>query len=260
MKTTRLLRIALNVRDLRAACAFYVQNLDFRTQGAETATALFPGRSQVLRRGHQHLELTQPDSPGAPWPDDTCADDLWFQHCALATNDIAGLHARIAAVGVRSFSRNGPVTLPGGIAAWKFRDPDGHPLELIQFPEPDPATRNGIDHTAIAVADADRSIAFYRDLGLAEGHRQLNQGPEQDRLDGLDGAEADVVALLPSHPAPHLELLAYRRPARRAARTFGPADIPATRLVFEGTVPRAEALQDPDGHHLLLEPDRPIAP
>jgi hypothetical protein len=53
------------------------------------------------------------------------------------------------------------------VTAFKFRDHDGHPLELLAFPEgrvPGPGrTANGtgpflgVDHTAIAVRDTARS-------------------------------------------------------------------------------------------------------
>ena len=63
-----------------------------------------------------------------------------------------------------------------GIRAFYFKDPDDHVLEILQFPpdKGDPRWQRpsdmvflGIDHTAIVVADTDRSVAFYRDvLGL----------------------------------------------------------------------------------------------
>jgi Glyoxalase/Bleomycin resistance protein/Dioxygenase superfamily len=73
-------------------------------------------------------------------------------------------------------SRYGPQRLLSGIVAFKFRDPDL--LELIQFPRPDLRTEGGIDHSAISVADAERSIAFYAErLGLSLQSRQVNRGP-----------------------------------------------------------------------------------
>ena len=260
MRVTRLLRVALNVRDLRASTAFYVEALGFEPDGAERPASGLPGRARLLRRGAQFLELSAPAEPGPPYPDDTAANDLWFQHCALVTDDIGAAHARALArgggvSGVRPFSRGGPVTLPGAIAAWKFRDPDGHPLELIQFPRPDKLTRSGIDHSAISVSDAGRSIRFYEGLGLSVGSRQVNAGPAQDRLDGLDGVAADVVALLPPSPAPHVELLGYRHPSGRPARPR-PAGLAATRLVFAADVPAPVLTPDPDGHWILALPDQ----
>ena len=61
-------------------------------------------------------------------------------------------------------------------------------------------TETGIDHSAIVVADAERSIAFYPDvLNMSVRARQVNQGPPQDKLDALGGTEVDVVPV-PRHP------------------------------------------------------------
>ena len=80
----------------------------------------------------------------------------------------------------------------------------------------------GYDHSAISVAEVDRSAAFYGLLGLEQASRQLNSGAEQERLDGLpEGDVVDVVAMRPAAaPTPHVELLAYRTPGavrRRSA-------------------------------------------
>ena len=88
-------------------------------------------------------------------------------------------YARLAAQpGWNTISTDGPQVLPassGGVTAYKFRDPEGHPLELLAFP-PDaiPARWQkvsatgclGIDHSAISVVDTDQSIKFYERLGL----------------------------------------------------------------------------------------------
>jgi catechol 2,3-dioxygenase-like lactoylglutathione lyase family enzyme len=121
-----------------------------------------------------------------------------------------------------------PVVLPaesGGVTALKFRDPDGHPLELLSFAEHaaprhwrDVATRAGgaltlgIDHSAFVVADAARWIDFGTTvLGLSMQSRQTNRGIAQARLDDRDDAVVDVVAMKAAapHATPHLELLGY---------------------------------------------------
>ena len=145
----------------------------------------------------------------------------------------------------------------GGVAAFKFRDPDGHPLEFLHFP-PDkapPAWRGaagagpclGIDHSAIVVADAARSIAHYEGLGLRVAARTLNQGPEQDALDGAAAVTVGVTGLSAVDVPPHLELLAYRTPAVRPGGT-APNDVACTRTMFEGG--RAVVI-DPDGHRAI---------
>ncbi len=255
---THLDCIAMNTADLDGAIRFYTSFLDFSLNGALTSDPLLADllgvravRSSRLQRGAQFIELSACAPSGSAYPADSHSNDLWFQHCALVTDDIVADAARLAASAFRPISRAGPVTLPGGIVAYKFRDPEGHPLELIQFPHTPPATAGGIDHSAISVADAERSIAFYTALGLALQARQVNQGPAQDALDGLAGVRADVISLIPVSPAPHIELLGYRTPRGRISPVHA-SDIAATRLVFRSSeTPRL--LRDPDGHLLLLK-------
>jgi catechol 2,3-dioxygenase-like lactoylglutathione lyase family enzyme len=258
----RLDRIGLNVSDLDASEAFYTEALGFARVGAgaedDPALAALLGarriRTLALRRGAQTLQLARCEPAGAPYPADSRSNDLWFQHCALTTDDMAAAFARLQRHRFTPISRHGPQALPGGIVAYKFRDPDGHPLELIAFPKADPRGERGIDHSAIAVADAERSIAFYAGLGLAVRARQVNAGAAQDALDGLDGVRVDVVALDPARPAPHVELLGYHAPPGRSNATPDPTDIAASRLVFAVDARRAALLRDPDGHAVLLEP------
>lgn len=274
MKALRLLRVSLTVSDLAKSEAFYTGALGFGTLGpacdADPAMARLLGASSLrmvrLRRGSQVLELAVFDPPGSPYPPGSRGNDLWFQHCALAVDDMAAAYARLSRHPFTPISRGGPQTLPGGASAYKFRDADGHPLELIALAQPDPATTGGIDHSAISVSSAERSTAFYADtLGLQVAARQVNTGPAQDALDGLDSARVDVVALAPEQPAPHVELLGYRTPPGRPAPPLLPRDIAASRLVFqvdslaghpEAAVlaggARAMLMHDPDGHALLL--------
>ena len=146
----------------------------------------------------------------------------------------------------------------GGVQAFKFRDPDGHPLELLQFPTdktPD-AWRHrrrlggqigfGIDHSAISVADAEASAAFYRPRGLDTGKRTVNEGPAQQRLDGLAAVEVAVVPMKPQAGTPHLELLGYRTPKGQSGPALQANDVAATRIVWRGNA--ARLISDPDGH------------
>jgi catechol 2,3-dioxygenase-like lactoylglutathione lyase family enzyme len=275
----RLDRIGINVSDLPAATAFYTGALGFEASPAVDADARLAGligaralRTVMLRRGQQRLELAQVDPPGAAYPADSRSNDLWFQHCALVTDDIAGAHRRLSRFPFTPISRHGPQALPGGVVAFKFRDPDGHPLELIQFPRPDPRTDGGIDHSAISVADAERSIAFYAEqLGLSVQTRQVNRGQAQDALDDLAHVAVDVVALAAASPAPHVELLSYRTPRGRPSPIAGLSAIAASRLIFamdtldgrDGVITLNDGaqvcmMQDQDGHALLLEQRAPV--
>ena len=130
---------------------------------------------------------------------------------------------------------------------------DGLPPLVLDL---SPLWRPAVAAAAIVVADAERSVAFYRErLGFALAARQTNTGPEQDRLDGLQHVSVDVIALEPAQATPHLELLAYRHPPVVPAGRLRPSDVAATRLVLEvDGLDRPALLEDPDGHKLLLLP------
>jgi catechol 2,3-dioxygenase-like lactoylglutathione lyase family enzyme len=158
----------------------------------------------------------------------------------------------------------------GGVTAFKFRDPDGHPLELLAFPDgrmPAHWRRRdtgglflGIDHSAMSVSDTAASIAFYGGLGLRVVARSVNTGIEQDRLDAVKAARVEVTALKPVQAMPHVELLFYRSAARSGINVVRNEDVAAARLVFETIGPAADSaiaphgLVDPDGHHLVIRP------
>lgn len=206
-----------------------------------------------MRLGTVAVDLDRYDTAGAPYPAAADAASCCFQHLAIVADDIAAAWASALAAGATPISRAGPVTLPaasGGVAAVKFRDPDGHPLEFLRFPDMDAAGWPGrgilgIDHSAITVADADAARTFYRGHGLVAGAPTLNRGAEQAALDGLEDPEALVVPLHAPGTRPHLELLGYCRPPVTADP---PAvnDIAATRIVWAADA--TALVSDPDGH------------
>lgn len=216
------------------------------------------GTRLPLRLGEQRIDLDCFDDSGRPYPDGASSADLCFQHLALVTDDAAAAWTRATALGAVPISTDGPVTLPaaaGGVTAVKFRDPEGHPLELLQFPSEN-ASRwpgkglVGIDHSAISVADVGASRSFYETLGLSLRGPTLNHGPTQVALDGLRGVEVDVAPMMPRRDTPHLELLAYRAPVGRVAGRLEANDVAATRIVW--ATDRDALIRDPDGHlHLL---------
>lgn len=216
------------------------------------------GTRLPLRLGEQRLDLDSFENPGHPYPTGATNADLNFQHLALVTDDASAAWVRAAALGATPISIDGPVTLPtsaGGVTAVKFRDPEGHPLELLQFP-PQKLSRwrgagiIGIDHSAISVSDVGASRRFYEGLGLAAQGATINHGATQVALDGLAGVEVDVVPMLARREIPHLELLAYRKPVGRAAGSLRANDVAATRIVWAANLD--SLVRDPDGHlHLL---------
>jgi catechol 2,3-dioxygenase-like lactoylglutathione lyase family enzyme len=214
--------------------------------GAGSRIAMSLGRSRV--------DLESFDHSGGPYPGDTTASDLVFQHLALVTDDAEAAWRRARDAGAMPISRGRAVTLPksaGGATAVKLRDPEGHPLEFIQFPRganPDWKATGimGIDHSAISVRDVEASRRFYARHGLIEAGATVNHGPTQDALDGLDGVEVDIVPMNPTDKPPHVEMLGYRHPIGRALGPLSTNDLPATRIVWRS---HADGLiRDPDGH------------
>lgn len=293
----KLLRIERNTTNLARATAFYRDALGFLvedTHAKPPAWTLLSGlcntapRCALLSLGAQVLALTE--FPGAaPYPQDGASNDLRFQHCAIVVDDMEAAYERVMRHGATPITRDGPQTLPpstGSVTAFKFRDPDGHPLELIAFPTGagDPAWQSvhapgpalGIDHSAISVGAVERSIVYYQLLGLQVAARGVNRGVEQQRLDGLPDIEVDVIAMQATTRTPHLELLGYHHP-RDADASIRLADTAADRLVwlagnidvllraigagdFADTViasgfiggATVALLRDPDGHLMVL--------
>lgn len=287
LEAQRIVRISRVVSDLDRAEGFYSAALGFRgvsrapvdavllrALGAERTTA----SEVVMRLGNEEIALVQFAAPGRPYAVNSRSNDLWFQHLAIVVSDMDAAYARLSANGAwQPISTGGPQTLPpsnGAVRAFKFRDPDGHPLELLWLPpgrgrsvwhEPQRSANAalflGIDHSALSVASTRRSLAFYGSLGMLRAEQSTNRGPAQARLDGLADARVRVTGLRPDSAAgPGLELLAYRPPGR----AIGPASITdlSTDWVTVAALPirvRAataviapRAIADPDGHRLLF--------
>ncbi len=235
---------AVRAQTVRAVDAVGITVSDTEVAGDayERLTGVFGARIYIvrLRLGAEAIELIQYIAPeGRPIPADSRSNDRWFQHIAIIIGDMDAAYARLRAARARHAS-TGPQTLPGwnpnagGIRAFYFKDPDGNPLEILQFPpgKGDPRWQKaderdegrlflGIDHTAIVVPDTDASLTLYRDrLGLRVAGRSENYGTEQEHLNNVFGARLRITTL--RAPAglgiEFLEYLAPRdgRPARPA--------------------------------------------
>ena len=259
--------LALTVSSAERAADFYTGVLQFRRVGERVA-----GDARVVRLGlgAECVELREFTPAGRAKPAGERSNDLSFQHMAIVVRDMDAAYARVRAAHVRQVS-TGPQRIPdwneaaAGIRAFYFRDPDDHNLELIWFPKgkgaprwqaPGDALFLGIDHTAIAVADTARSVAFYRDrLGLRVAGESENWGPEQEHLNAVFASRVRITGLR-APEGPGIELLEYLAPAD--GLPF-PADLRANDVAFWQTgliaedVERSIDLRDPDGHALRLE-------
>lgn len=229
--------VGMTVADMERSVGFYTGVLGFeKTTDVEVADAaverlqgVFPLRLRVVRLslGDERLELTEYLAPkGRPIAADARSQDASFQHVAIIVSDMDRAYARLRSHRVAHVSP-GPQRLPdwnpaaGGIVAFYFKDPDGHPLEILQFP-PDKGDAKwrrrdgrlflGIDHTAIVSTDTERSLGFYRDLlGMRVVGTSENYGPEQERLNAVFGARLRITALR-AESGPGIELLEYLTP------------------------------------------------
>jgi catechol 2,3-dioxygenase-like lactoylglutathione lyase family enzyme len=279
LQVRKLAGFGLTTPNARQLSEFYQKVLDFRLLGNEQRSGgeferlmgVEGGASVItLGLGEEVVELLQFDRPGRLYPEDAASSDLCFQHFAIVVADIRLAYQKlISAGGWTAISIDGPQQLPassGSVTAFKFRDPDGHPLELLEFPSdrmppywqsPSQASLFlGIDHSAISVADGAASIEFYRRLGFRVAGHSFNSGPEQERLDAVGHAQVEVTALEPQQATPHVELLCYRSVTRGTSSVVRGNDVAATRLIFhvdgsaESVTP--QGLIDPDGHRLVI--------
>jgi catechol 2,3-dioxygenase-like lactoylglutathione lyase family enzyme len=254
--------VAITVSDMDRAVDFYSGVLTFQKvsesevagEDYERLLGVFGARVRVVRMqlGDESIELLEFLAPkGRPIPVDSRSNDRWFQHIAIIVRDMDRAYQVLRQNKVE-YASSGPQRLPdwnknaGGIKAFYFKDPDGHPLEILWFP-PDkggakwhrPSDRLflGIDHTAITVGNTEASLAFYRDLlGMQVAGESENYGTEQEHLNNVFGARLRITALRAS-AGPGIELLEYLAP--RDGRPF-PADERANDIVHRHTVLMAD--------------------
>lgn len=303
--------IEVTVSDLERSLAFYEQALNFqKVSEAEVHGRQYEHlqgvfglrmRQARLQLGQEVVVLTEYLAPqgGRPIPVDSRSNDGWFQHIAIIVSDMERAYQHLRRHRVRHAS-TGPQTIPAwnksaaGIKAFYFRDPDQHILEILWFPPGKGDARwqeedelfLGIDHTAIVVADTERSLRFYRDmLGMKVAGESENYGIEQERLSNVFGASLRITALRAAS-GPAIEFLEYLTPRdgrpypadskandiwhwqihvisgsldaafdvlRNGTTTFvssGPVALPDTSLGFN----QGLLIRDPDGHALLMRP------
>lgn len=229
--------VGFTVSDMDRSVKFFAEVLSFEKiadvevadERYERLQGVFGLRMRVvrLRLGKESIELTEYLAPrGRPIPVDSRSNDRWFQHIAIVVSDMDRAYAWLRQHKVEHAS-SGPQRLPewnqnaAGIRAFYFKDPDGHPLEILQFPADKGAAKwhaptdrlfLGIDHTAIVVHDLDTSLTLYRDaLGLTVAGESENYGTEQEHLNNVHGARLRITAVRAA-AGPRIELLEYLAP------------------------------------------------
>lgn len=264
--------VGMTVGDMDRSVEFFSRVLTFeKVSDTEVAgdayehlQGVFGLRMRVVRMrlGDEFIELTEYLAPrGRPFPTESRGNDRWFQHIAIITSEMDRAYQWLRQNKVQHAS-TGPQLLPAylkaaaGIRAFYFKDPDGHFLEILQFP-PEKGDAKwhratdklflGIDHTAIVVADTDASLKFYRDtLGMRTAGESENYGTEQEHLNNVFGARLRITALR-APAGPGIELLEYLAP--RDGRPM-PADAHAndsmhwqTRFVAPNTTAAEQSLR-----------------
>jgi catechol 2,3-dioxygenase-like lactoylglutathione lyase family enzyme len=284
-----LARIEMVSGNPESLAQFYHAAFGFLAPAPRLPSAMRDGVE--LRLGGQSIRLVRARPGARPYPADVAGWSPLFQHIAIVVADMAWAYAHLSTIrGWTPISASGPQALPaasGGVSAFKFRDPEGHPLELIAFPAGAIPSQwqttsqdvcLGIDHSAVSVSSTVLSVDFYQSLGLNRSGGSLNVGPEQAMLDDVADPVVEVTALTPAQATPHVELLCYRGEFDRRIPARNDDDIAATRLVLtlesratldaicatrSGTLLSGPQLReqnlcgallhDPDGHLICLE-------
>src|SRR5437667_2947345 len=143
--------ILITVGDMDRSLDFYSRVLTFEKVSdtelaggdVEHLFGVFGARVRVVRMklGDEYVELVQFLAPrGRSIPADSRSNDLWFQHIAVIVSNMDRAYQVLRQNKVEHAS-SGPQRLPdwnknaGGIKAFYFKDPDEHPVEILEFPE-----------------------------------------------------------------------------------------------------------------------------
>jgi len=250
--------VNMTVSDMDRAVDFYSRVLSFKkvwdTEVAgetyENLEDVFGVRMRVVRMqlGDEFIDLTEYLAPkGRPINAGARSNDRSFQHIAIVVSDMDKAYSWLRQNKVE-YASSGPQRLlnwnktASGIKAFYFKDPDGHSLEILQFP-PDKGAEKwhrpsaklflGIDHTAIVVGDTEASLHFYRDLlGMRIVGESENYGTEQEHLNNVFGAHLSITSLR-AGSGPGIELLEYLSP--RDGKPF-PLDEHANDVIHRQTM------------------------
>ena len=152
--------IGMTVSNIEQSVKFYAEVLSFQKikevevwgEDWEKLQGVFGLRMQIVQMqlADEIISLMEYLTPeGRSIPVDFRSNDRTFQHIAIAVQDMDRAYQHLRQYKVRHSSTS-PQQLPewnkklGGVKAFYFKDPDGHNLELIEFP-PDKADDKWLD-------------------------------------------------------------------------------------------------------------------
>src|SRR6266568_2901421 len=249
--------VGMTVSDLDRSIEFYSNVLSFEKvleteawgEDYEHLEGVFGLRMRVarLRLGDEYIELTEYLAPrGRPIPVDARSNDRWFQHIASIVSDMDKAYQHLRRYKVTHAS-SGPQRLPdwnpnaGGIKAFYFKDPDGHTLEILEFP-PGKGNPNNVFGARLRItalrASTGPGIEFLEYLTPRDG-RPL---PADARANDLFHWQTRLVAKDEKIAAQALNN------GQSAFVSPGVVTIPQNSLGFMSGL----LVRDPDGHALLV--------
>lgn len=269
-KITGISHVGFFTSDLAAAEAFWHGLLGF-DEAYRLGGPSHPGQTRIAFikiNDHQHIELFD-EPPTAP--------PSMISHLCFAVDDINQM---------RTFLRAHGYTVPGSAAktragdyAFEITDPNGLPIEFVQsLPDGLEAKAKGrflppdrisprIYHVGYMVADAEKTVAFYRMLGFTETWRGGANPAELSWINMKvpDGDDYVELMLYPSLPkasgwgtknhislvVPDIEKAVAQLRSRPAYAAYG-KDL----TIHTGINQRRQvSLYDPDGTRVeLMEP------
>lgn len=139
--------VGITVKDLDASIFFYhdVLGLEIGTEpsplfdhAALGAAVGVPGaslRQVCLRLGDTFLELLEYATPPSGTRTPLLSNNIGASHLGFEVDDIYAVKAQLEARGIEFYSEVNVVD-DGVLAGWRwvyFSDPDGYPLELVQY-------------------------------------------------------------------------------------------------------------------------------
>ncbi|MBI1339465.1 hypothetical protein GC169_04535 [bacterium] len=240
--------VGIVVSDLDKASAFYLSNTRLEDVGPSIFRGVLDAPSgsrnvvtavRTLRGTNTHLRLMQfqNPSPAATAAGPVPVQGIGITHVCHQSPDDKPIFPKFVAAGAKPISRTGDLVQLRPDVPVKYaylRDADETMLEIEQIMLPNLPYDYRMRHVAIAVADIDRTVAFYTAvLGYPPRERRSNlQSPTLDATADLDAVKLDV-AWFPVSDF-ELEIWEYLNPLPVPRAEPRPVDAPGyNMMVFD---------------------------